>query len=185
MNCPLRTGEAFGNAPGTESLLAYLEEANVIRHVAGTYYWAAEDFPASEISLRTAMTENFLIMDITDPAHVRMVGEMDRFPTVPMLLHENAIYLHEGVQYQVETLDFDACKAFIKRVDVDYYTDADLNISLSLLDVEESADNAARGEVKVTALVKIFKKWPLTPGNPWATAPCACRKRTCTPAPCG
>ncbi len=49
------------------------------------------------------MTENFLIMDITDPAHVRMVGEMDRF-TVPMLLHENAIYLHEGVQYQVETL---------------------------------------------------------------------------------
>ena len=161
---PFKDGETFGNAPGTDSLLAYLEEAQVLRHVEDTYYWAAEDFPASEISLRTAMTENFLIMDITDPAHVRMVGEMDRF-TVPMLLHENAIYLHEGVQYQVETLDFDACKAFIKRVDVDYYTDADLNISLSLLDVDETADNAARGEVKVTALVKIFKKMAFDTGE--------------------
>ena len=161
---PFKEGEAFGNAPGVESLLTYLEEAQVLRLVEDTYYWAAEDFPASEISLRTAMTENFLIMDITDPAHVRMVGEMDRF-TVPMLLHENAIYLHEGVQYQVETLDFDACKAFIRRVDVDYYTDADLNVSLSLLSVEETADNAARGEVKVTALVKIFKKMSFDTGE--------------------
>lgn len=161
---PFKEGESFGNAPGTDSLLAYLEEAQVLRLVDHCYYWAAEDFPASEISLRTAMTENFLIMDISDPAHVRMVGEMDRF-TVPMLLHENAIYLHEGVQYQVEKLDFDACKAFIKKVDVDYYTDADLNISLSLLDVDETADNAARGEVKVTALVKIFKKMSFDTGE--------------------
>ncbi len=161
---PFKEGEHFGNAPGTDSLLAYLEEAQVLRLVEDTYYWAAEDFPASEISLRTAMTENFLIMDITDPAHVRMVGEMDRF-TVPMLLHENAIYLHEGVQYQVETLDFDACKAFIRRVEVDYYTDADLNISLSLLDIDEKADHAARGEVKVTALVKIFKKMSFDTGE--------------------
>ncbi|MGI6696797.1 MAG: DEAD/DEAH box helicase [Christensenellales bacterium] len=161
---PFKEGETFGNAPGTESLLAYLVEAQVLRHVEDTYYWAAEDFPASEISLRTAMTENFLIMDITDPAQVRVVGEMDRF-TVPMLLHENAIYLHEGVQYQVENLDFDACKAFVRRVNVDYYTDADLNISLSLLSVEENAENAARGEVKVTALVKIFKKMAFDTGE--------------------
>jgi len=161
---PFKAGEPFGNAPGTEGLLSYLEEAQVLRQVDGTYYWAAEDFPASEISLRTAMTENFLIMDITNPAQVRMVGEMDRF-TVPMLLHENAIYLHEGVQYQVEKLDFEACKAFIKRVDVDYYTDADLNISLSLLSVEEQADHTARGEVKVTALVKIFKKMAFDTGE--------------------
>ena len=48
---------------------------------------------------------------------------------------------------------------------MDYYTDADLNISLSLLDVDETADNAARGEVKVTALVKIFKKMSFDTGE--------------------
>ena len=121
-----------------------------------TWHWQAEDFPASEISLRTAMTENFLINDITDPARVRVIGEMDRF-TVPMLLHENAIYLHEGVQYQVERLDYDACKAFVRRVEVDYYTDADLNVSLSLLDIAEEGADAAWGEVKVTAITKLFK----------------------------
>ena len=65
---------------------------------------------------------------------------MDRY-TVPMLLHENAIYMHEAQQYQVEKLDFEACKAFIRRVDVGYYTDANLNVSLSLLDVEQQEDS--------------------------------------------
>jgi DEAD/DEAH box helicase domain-containing protein len=161
---PFKAGERFGNALGVDSMLQYLEEATILRRVGDVWHWSAEDFPASEISLRTAMTENFLIMDITDPAHVRMVGEMDRF-TVPMLLHENAIYLHEGAQYQVEELDFDACKAFIRRVNVDYYTDADLNVSLSLLDIEEQAPHAAHGEVKVTALVKIFKKMKFDTGE--------------------
>ena len=112
---PFRDGETLGGAPGAEEMREYLAEAGIIRHVGDTWHWQAEDFPASEISLRTAMTENFLINDITDPARVRVIGEMDRF-TVPMLLHENAIYLHEGVQYQVERLDYDACKAFVRRV---------------------------------------------------------------------
>jgi DEAD/DEAH box helicase domain-containing protein len=80
-----------------------------------------------------------------------------------MLLHENAIYMHEGRQFQVEKLDFDACKAFIRSVDVGYYTDADLNINLSLLDIEKEEETsrggiAGLGEIKVTALVTMFKK---------------------------
>ena len=44
-----------------------------------------------------------------------------------------------------------------------YYTDADLNISLSLLDIEEEVDqpgglSRALGEIKVSALVTMFKK---------------------------
>lgn len=161
---PFKDGEGLGNAAGSDEMLGYLEEASILRHVGDTYYWSAEDFPASEMSLRTAMTENYLIIDITDPAHPRMVGEMDRF-TVPMLLHENAIYMHEGQTYQVEKLDFDACKGYIRKVNVDYYTDADLNVSLSLLDIEKEEENAALGEVKVTALVKIFKKMRFDTGE--------------------
>ncbi len=161
---PFKQGERFGNAVGTDEMLSYLSDANILRLVGDTYHWTAEEFPASELSLRTAMTENFLIMDVTNPEHIRMVGEMDRF-TVPMLLHENAIYMHEGVTYQVEKLDFDACKAFIRKVDVDYYTDADLNVSLALLDVMEEKQNAALGEIKVTALVRMFKKMRFDTGE--------------------
>ena len=159
---PFEDGDSFGNAPAPEELLGYLDEQGILHHVDGRYHWSAEDFPASEISLRSAAAENFIIIDITDPAHHRVVGEMDRF-TAPMLLHENAIYMHEGRQFQVEKLDFDACKAFIRSVDVGYYTDADLNINLSLLDIEKEEQTpqggiAALGEIKVTALVTMFKK---------------------------
>ncbi len=159
---PFADGDAFGNAPSPDQLLTYLEEENILHHVDGRYHWSTEDFPASEISLRSAAAENFIIIDITDPARHRVIGEMDRF-TAPMLLHENAIYMHEGRQFQVEKLDFDACKAFIRAVDVGYYTDADLNINLSLLDIEKeeptsAGGRTALGEIKVTALVTMFKK---------------------------
>lgn len=159
---PFEDGEGLGNAPGAPELLDYLDEAGIIRHVGGKYHWSAEDFPASEISLRSARCEeNFVIIDITDPGSHRVIGEMDRY-TVPMLLHENAIYMHEAQQYQVEKLDFDACKAFIRRVDVGYYTDADLNITLSLLDKEKEEERngsqVALGEIRVSTLVTMFKK---------------------------
>ncbi len=154
---PFEDGDTFGNAPGTSELLDYLDEAHILRHVGGRYHWSSEDFPASEISLRSAASENFVIVDISDPAHHRVIGEMDRY-TVPMLLHENAIYMHEAQQYQVEKLDFDACKAFVRQVDTGYYTDADLNVSLSLLDIEKQEDGCGLGEVKVTTLVTMFKK---------------------------
>lgn len=159
---PFEDGDGFGNAPSPDALLDYLEDANILRHVGGRYHWAAEDFPASEISLRSASAEeNFMIIDISDPARHQVIGEMDRY-TVPMLLHENAIYLHEGRTYQVEKLDFDACKAFIRQVDAAYYTDANLNVNLSLLDIEREEETEgvrrALGEVKVTTLVTMFKK---------------------------
>ena len=159
---PFEEGDSFGNAAGMEEMLDYLDEENIVHRVDGKYHWSSEDFPASEISLRSAAAENFVIIDISDPAHHRVVGEMDRF-TAPMLLHENAIYMHEGRQFQVEKLDFDACKAFIRAVDTGYYTDADLNIHLSLLDIEKEEAlprgyKTALGEIKVTALVTMFKK---------------------------
>ena len=159
---PFEDGDTFGNAPAPDQLLDYLTDASILRHVDGRYHWMAEDFPASQLSLRSAMAEeNFMIIDITNPANPRVIGEMDRY-TVPMLLHENAIYMHEAQQYQVEKLDFDACKAFIRQVDTGYYTDSDLNVNLSLLDVEqEDTENGvfrALGEVKVTCQVTMFKK---------------------------
>ncbi len=86
---------------------------------------------------------------------------MDRF-TVPMLLHKHAIYMHEGTQYQVEELDFDGKKGYVKRVNVGYYTDADLTTSLKVLDEFESCSDGimarARGEVLVSSIVTLFKK---------------------------
>ena len=158
---PFEEGEVFDNVQETEELLEYLKDENILRKVAGRFYWMAEEFPQAGINLRSASDQNFLIVDITDPKKHRVIGEMDRF-TVPMLLHQFAIYMHEGQQYQVEELDFDDKKGYVRRVDVGYYTDADLATSLKVLDQFDSVENGplsrARGEVLVSSIVTVFKK---------------------------
>ena len=162
---PFEEEEQFGDVADTSQFLEYLSENNILRHLDGKYYWMEEELPSGEISLRSAKTENFVIIDITNPAHHRVIGEMDRY-TVPMLLHENAIYMHDARMYQVEQLDMDTCKAYIKVVDTDYYTDADLNISLHILDdLEEKQLSCGAGltlgELRVSTIVKMFKKFKL------------------------
>jgi len=157
---PFKNGETFGALDSTEDMLSYLADSGLLRQVGGGYYWMAQEFPQTSVNLRSAGEQNFVIVDITRP-DPRVLGEMDRF-AVPQLLHQYAIYMHEGRQYQVEQLDFDDKKAYVRAVDVDYYTDADLNTSMKVLDVFDSADCARmerfRGEVLVTSMVKLFKK---------------------------
>ena len=156
---PFEDGETFG-VDTLEQILEFLEEEKVLRHVGSRWYWTADNFPADGVSLRTAANENFIIIDISQPKH-RVIGETDRF-SAPQLLHEEAIYIHEGVQYQVEKLDFEEKKAYVRKVDVDYYTDASLAVTLKVLDVFQSTDEIKTsrnwGDVMVTSLVTMFKK---------------------------
>lgn len=158
---PFDEGELFADNKETSELLKYLAEENILREVGGRYYWMAEEFPQAGINLRSASDQNFLIVDITNDKKHKIIGEMDRF-TVPMLLHQYAIYMHEGRQFQVEQLDFDDKKAYVREVNVGYYTDANLTTSLKVLDQFESEPSGAlvraRGEVLVSSIVTLFKK---------------------------
>jgi DEAD/DEAH box helicase domain-containing protein len=70
--------------------------------------------------------------------------------------------MHGGEQYQVERLDWEEKKAYVRRVDVDYYTDAELAVELKVLDAfaerQEGPARVAHGEVSVSYLATVFKK---------------------------
>ncbi|MCR8641588.1 DEAD/DEAH box helicase [Paenibacillus sp. N1-5-1-14] len=155
---PFEEGEEFGGEPLTD-LLDFLAEEKVLHHVGNRWYWMEQSFPAQSISLRSAAQENFVIIDISHGS--RVIGEVDRF-SAPTLIHEEAIYLHEGVQYQVEKLDYEEKKAFVREVSVEYYTDANLSVQLKVLHVfkEEQKFSLDRqfGEVTINAQPTIFKK---------------------------
>ena len=157
---PFDPGERFG--PGAaDDLLAFLGEEGHVRQAGdGRWYWSSENFPASEISLRTAAQENVVIIDTT-PDRPNVIGEVDLF-AAQTLVHEDAIYLHESVQFHVDRLDWDERKAYVRRVDVDHYTQADRAITLKPLDVfAEAAVPGGRrihGEVMVASLATIYKK---------------------------
>ncbi|MFI5225495.1 MAG: DEAD/DEAH box helicase [Candidatus Limnocylindrales bacterium] len=157
---PFEPGEVFGPGPA-DDLLAFLAEEDHVRQAGdGRWYWSSENFPASSVSLRTAAPENVVIIDTT-PDRPRVIGEVDLF-AAPTLVHEDAIYLHESAQFHVDRLDWDERKAYVRRVDVDHYTQADAAVTLKPLDVfaSEPAPGGARvhGEVMVASLATIYKK---------------------------
>jgi DEAD/DEAH box helicase domain-containing protein len=117
---PIAPAEKFGNVD-LPDLCARLAEAGFL-HLAGeNYHWTHEAYPADTISLRSVTSDNFVIIDLTGEPNV--IGEID-FPSALVFVHEKAIYIHGGRQYHVEHLDFKERKAYVKQVDVDYYTDA-------------------------------------------------------------
>lgn len=77
-----------------------------------------------------------MIIDQSRREKAKVIGEMDRFSAMT-LLHDEAIYLHQGIQYQVEKLDWEEKKAFVREVQVDYYTDANLAVLLRVLEVDK------------------------------------------------
>ncbi|NJD29856.1 MAG: DEAD/DEAH box helicase [Chloroflexi bacterium] len=157
---PFEPGEVFG--PGAvDDLLAFIAESGHIRQAGdGKWYWSSENFPASEVSLRSAAPENVVIIDNT-PDRPRVIGEVDLF-AAQVLVHTQAIYLHESTQYHVDWLDWGERKAYVRRVDVDYYTYANRAVPLKPLDVFASAETTGgrrvHGEVMVASLVTLFKK---------------------------
>ena len=157
---PFEPGERFGpNA--ADDLLAFLGEEGHVRQAGdGRWYWSSENFPASEISLRTAAQENVVIIDTT-PDRPRVIGEVDLF-AAQTLVHQDAIYLHDSAQFHVDRLDWDERKAYVRRVDVDHYTQADRAVTLKPLDVFAEAEavggRRSHGEVMVASLATIYKK---------------------------
>src|SRR5688572_23665522 len=160
---PFETASGKAERFGTEDtpgVLSYLAEQGILHETEGRYHWSDQAFPAQGMSLRTASNDNVVIIDTTG-GRERVIGEVDRF-AAPVLVHEQAIYLHESRQFQVERLDWENAKAYVTEVKVDYYTDADLAVRIRVLDQFSTAETPrferAHGEILVSALPTIFKK---------------------------
>jgi DEAD/DEAH box helicase domain-containing protein len=161
---PIAPSDWFGRVD-VQDLCARLAEAGFLHRAGENYHWTHEAYPADTVSLRSVTSDNFVIIDITGQPEV--IGEVD-FSSALRTAHEKAIYLHGAQQYHVEHLDFKERKAYVKRVDVDYYTDAIRYTQVRILEIAEQArasesnpDVAAsksHGDVLVRSQVVGFKK---------------------------
>jgi len=163
---PLSPKERFGGVD-LPALCERLAEAGYLHRAGEHWHWTQEAYPADAVSLRAVTSDNFVIVDITEEPEV--IGEVD-FSSALTAVHPKAIYLHQGQQYHVERLDFAERKAYVKRVDVDYYTDAIRYTQVRVLEStreERIVDNAtgadrqasrSHGDVQVRSQVIGFKK---------------------------
>jgi DEAD/DEAH box helicase domain-containing protein len=90
-----------------------------------------------------------------------VIGEVDH-AGAPRLVHEGAVYIHEGHTYLVRRLDLEALRADVYPVNVDYYTEAAAETEVVVLAVYDQRQNekvtAAWGDVEVTSQVIGYRR---------------------------
>jgi len=156
---PFRADESFGNENLVE-MLEFLEEAGLAHRRGDTWHWSDESYPADGVSLRSADPENVVIIDKT--ANDRVIAETDRM-SAQTIVHEGAIYMVESRPYQVDRLDWEQCKAYVRRVKVDHYTTAQSYSRVRVLERFEEEEREqggikAHGEVHVARKTVGYKK---------------------------
>jgi DEAD/DEAH box helicase domain-containing protein len=159
---PFKRGEAFGllGPEETGDALGFLARHRVLHESGGTFHWAADAYPANEVSLRSIGWDNVVIIDVERD---RSIGELD-WRAAHTMLHEQAIYQHDGECWQVEKFDYENHKAFVRKVEPDYWTDAMTYVDVSVLEeeatghVERSDWASGWGEVALVEKVVGYKK---------------------------
>jgi len=141
---------SFGE--GAVDALELLEEAGIVRHAGGKWHWADRSYPAESVSLRSAGADNVVIIDVTEGRN-SVIGEMDR-PSAKEMIFVNAVYIHRGRQYMVESLDIENKKCLVREADVNYFTDGLVKTDIKVLTEDErlsigDANNGAKNRMEI------------------------------------
>jgi DEAD/DEAH box helicase domain-containing protein len=145
-------------AVGTRDALDFLSRQGLVHESRGQYSWTGDTSPASHVSLRSVSWDNFVIIEVEEG---RTLAELDWRSTHTML-HEQAIYQHDAAQYQVERLDYENHKAYVRRVEPDYFTTALTHSRVTVLDTAAERPlplgTLSHGDIKVVESVTGYKK---------------------------
>ncbi len=157
---PFQDGESLGASPFGQDVLHLLAEQGQVQHHGRQWFWSGLAYPARQVSLRSAGSETVAIQAASG-ADSTVIGEIDQV-SAPLLLHEGAIYLHEGQSYRVEKLDLEAHLAQVTPVDVEYYTEVSTETSVTILTELErrpvGGALTAHGELQVSSQVVGFRR---------------------------
>ena len=159
---PFQKGEGFGSLSGeiVDDYLQFLLSNNEAHLSNEKYYWMADQYPAGNISLRSASPQGVVLQTTMDDRPLT-IGTVDGESALWMV-HPGAIYLHEAQSFFVKDLNLEEHIAYLKPIESDYYTEPLQGTEVSIL--SESAQAAVLGgekkwgELQVTTQVTGFRK---------------------------
>lgn len=120
---PFQEKEIYGTVPPKviEELFTLLRGTGEMHLSGGKYYWAANLYPANNVSLRTSSSDRVRLLATSRDGSIT-VGEVDQ-PSALWMVHPGAIYLHECLSYEVVDLDLEQHAALLKLVETDFFTE--------------------------------------------------------------
>ena len=159
---PFQKGEGFGSIPGdvVDQYLQFLITNNEAHLSHEKYYWMADQYPAANISLRSASPQG-VVLQTTGDDRPQTIGTVDGESALWMV-HPGAVYLHEAQSFFVKSLNLEEHIAYLKPVESDYYTEPLRSTEVTVLSTSAQAavlgSDKAWGELQVTTQVTGFRK---------------------------
>jgi len=143
---PFQKGEGFSNisAQTVEEYLNFLVENNEAHLSNEKYFWMADQYPAANISLRSASPQSVVLQTTLDERPLT-IGIVDG-ESATWMTHPGAIYLHEAQQYFVEELNLEEHTAHLKPIASDYYTEPLRSTTVEMLSESAQVSLALSGE---------------------------------------
>ena len=159
---PFQKGEGFGrvSAETIDEYLQFLIANNEAHESQDKVYWMADQYPAANISLRSASPQGVVLQTTLDD-RPQTIGTVDGESALWMV-HPGAIYLHEAQSFFVKDLNLEEHIAYLKPIESDYYTEPLQGTEVTVL--SESASEIVHGaekkwgELQVTSQVTGFRK---------------------------
>ena len=160
---PFEKGEHFGRMD-VDEFLEFLVANREAYETNNKFFWMSDQYPAANISLRSASPESVTLQIMEDPSaalKAATIGTVD-IGSAAWMVHPGAVYLHEAQSYFVEGLDLDQKIALLRPGLSDYYTEPLRDTTVTPLALGEfqkvTGCEKSWGELQVTTRVKGFTK---------------------------
>jgi DEAD/DEAH box helicase domain-containing protein len=160
---PFEKGEGFGSVSDelVEEYLKFMVENQESHFSNEKYYWMKDQYPAANISLRSASPQSVVLQATADDGRPTAIGTVDG-ESAAWMVHPGSIYMHEAQQYFVQELSLENNVAQLVPVGLDYYTEPQRNSEIEILSTNAQATvpggGIAYGELQVTTQVIGFRK---------------------------
>ena len=159
---PFKDNDRYGNLPQnllTEFITIFEREGLIIQN-EGSYYWSVKENPSKSVSIRNS-SESTIILQEELRENLEIIGQVDEVSSYWMV-HPHAIYLQEGISYQVKELNLVDKFAVLLKTDSDYYTIPLRKNTIDdyLIIKEKQMDNGliCFGEISITSQVQGYRK---------------------------
>ncbi len=159
---PFDAEEHFGTVDKKtlDGLLNILKLAENIHFSSSKFFWISGQYPAAEVSLRTAGDRKFLLQQEINGRAIK-IGEIDE-PSAYWMVHPDAIYLHAGQIYKVDKMNLQEGIVDLSPADGDYYTEPKQKTSVTKIMVHKQEEISVGckvfGEIQVKSQVTGYKK---------------------------
>jgi DEAD/DEAH box helicase domain-containing protein len=155
--------ELFG--PATADLVPDLVRRGMLRRRPTGWFWTRRERAADLADIRGT---GGAPVQVVEAATGRLLGTVDE-PSAHTMVHEGAVYVHQGESYVVRTLDLDDSVALVEAAEPDYSTTARDVTDIRILETLRSSawGEAALcfGTVEVTRQVVAYQMRRLQTGQ--------------------